>query len=232
MTETNLDSKVKNLELLELEIARITALVKNTPFRVDRSNVDKDLLATQELIYTTTKKGHEQQLALIKQQKLQVDQQIESAKVDVSRLQQHSDNIQKKEKDLLEVIDIIAKQEYDDVHKQAIEYEEQIHMKEHDIVQLQEKLNELKQQELLTTQDYQNKLLEELTKKTQRGDAFKSGDRVHKIPKSKTVYQLPCRRICLQTDGAHYRWGGNTGRETDTHCSKRCSTYHQGDCFK
>ena len=191
VTETNLDSKVKNLELLELEIARITALIQNTPFQVDKSDVDKDLLATQELIYTTTKKGHEQQLALIKQQKLQVDQQIESAKVDVSRLQQHSDNVQKKEKDLLEVIDIIAKQEYDDVHKQAIEYEEQIHMKEHDIVQLQEKLNELKQQELLTTQDYQNKLLEELTKKRKEATLLKVEIESIKFQKAKQSISSP-----------------------------------------
>lgn len=191
VTETNLDSKVKNLELLELEITRIMALIKNTSFQVGTSRVDKDLLATQKLIYTTTKKGHEQQLALIKQQKLQVDQQIESAKIDVSRLQQHSDNVQKKEKDLLEVIDIIAKNEYDDVHKQAIEYEEQIHMKEHDIVQLQEKLNELKQQELLTTQDYQNKLLEELTKKRKEATLLKVEIESIKFQKAKQSISSP-----------------------------------------
>ncbi|WP_297433534.1 HlyD family type I secretion periplasmic adaptor subunit [Sulfurimonas sp.] len=191
VTETNLDSKVKNLELLELEIERIMALIQNTAFHVDKSGVDKDLLATQELIYTTTKKGHEQQLSLIKQKRLQVDQQIESAKVDVNRLQQHSDNIQKKEKELLEVIDIIAKNKYDDVHKQAIEYEEHIHMKKHDIVQLQEKLNELKQQELLTTQDYQNKLLEELTKKRKEATLLKVKIESIKFQKAKQSISSP-----------------------------------------
>ena len=191
VTETNLDSKVKNLELLELEIARITALIQNKPFRINQDQIDHDLFATQELIYTTTKKGYEQQLALIKQQKLQVKQQIESAKVDLSRLQQHSENIQKKEKDLLEVIDIIAKQEYDDVHKQAIEYEEQIQMKAHDIQQLEEKLNELKQKELLATQDYQNKLLEELTKKRKEATLLKVEIESIKFQKAKQSITSP-----------------------------------------
>ena len=173
VTETNLDSKVKNLELLELEIARIIALIRNQPFTVDSSIVDNDLLATQQLIYNTTKKGYEQQLALIKQEKLQVRQQIESSKIDLERLQKHSDNIQKKEKELLRVIDIIAKRDYDDVHKQVIEYEEQVQMKKHDIQQLNEKLNELDQKKLLATQDFQNKLLEELTKKRKEATLLK-----------------------------------------------------------
>ena len=191
VTETNLDSKVKNLELLELEIARITALIQNKPFHNNQDQVDHDLFATQKLIYTTTKKGYEQQLALIKQQKLQVKQQIESAKVDLSRLQKHSENIQKKEKNLLEVIDIIAKQEYDDVHKQAIEYEEQIQMKTHDIQQLEEKLNELKQKELLATQDYQNKLLEELTKKRKEATLLKVEIESIKFQKEKQSITSP-----------------------------------------
>jgi len=165
VTKTSLESKEKNLELLNLELARLKALIQNKPFEPDTTNYDRDMFATQKLIYDTTKREHGQQLDLIKQQKLQVEQQIESAKVDLHRLRQLFKNIKENENDLLKVIDIIAKQDYDNIHKQAIEYKEQIQMKIHDIKQLHEKLNELSKKEFLTKQDYQNRLLDELTKK-------------------------------------------------------------------
>jgi len=191
VTETNLDSKVKNLELLELEIARIMALIEAKEFNPIKEYKDKDLLATQRLIYMTTKRGYEQQLSLIKQQKHQVLEQIKSAKIDKNRLLEHSKNIQKKEKELLEVIDIIAKSEYDQVHKEAIEYEEQARMKEHDILALGEKLNELSQQELLITQDFQNKLLEELTQKRKEATLLKVEIESIKFQKAKQSITSP-----------------------------------------
>ncbi len=165
VTETNLESKQKNLELLELETLRIMALIEDKEFMAPPLCKDTAVLATQKLIYDTTKLGFKQQQLLIKKQILQIQEQIESAIVDKNRLTQHSVNVKEKEKKLLEVIDIIARSEYDAVHKEVIEYEEQINMKKHEVIQLQEKLNELTEQKLLITQEYQNKLLEELTKK-------------------------------------------------------------------
>ncbi len=191
VTETNLDSKVKNLELLELEITRIMALVEEKDFKPTALFKDKDLLSTQTLIYETSKRGHEQQKALINQQKLQIQEQIESAMIDVNRLEQHSQNIQKKEQELLEVIDIIAKSDFEAAHKEAIEYEEQIHMKEHDILGLKEKLNELAQQKLLITQEYQNKLLEELTKKRKEATLLKVEIETIQFKKAKQCISSP-----------------------------------------
>ncbi len=191
VTETNLDSKVKNLGLLELEIERIIALIKNTSFMPLQEHNDKELLSTQRLIYKTTKQGYEQQKALIDQQVLQIGQQIESVKIDKSRLKQHQKNIQIKEQELLKVIDIIAKDEYDKVQKEAIEYEEQIRMKEHDIVQLQEKLSELAQKKLLVTQEYKDKLLAELTKKRKEATLLKVEIESIKFKKAKQAITSP-----------------------------------------
>ena len=191
VTETNLDSKVKNLELLELEIKRIIALIKNKSFITPKKYNDKELLLTQRLIYKTTKQGYEQQKALIDQQVLQIKQQIESAKIDKNRLEQHQKNIQIKEQELLKVIDIIAKDEYDKVQKEAIEYEEQIRMKVHDIVQLQEKLSELAQKKLLVTQGYKDKLLAELTKKRKEATLLKVEIESIKFKKAKQAISSP-----------------------------------------
>lgn len=165
VTQTNLESQQKNLELLEIEIERLLALINDKEFNTVKICRDKEVLQTQKLIYNATKQGFIQQQLLLKKQILQVEEQIASAFIDKSRLIQHSQNIKEREKNLIKVIDIIARSEYDAVQKEVIEYEEQIRMKEHDIVQLTEKLNELAEKKLLITQEYQNKLLEELTQK-------------------------------------------------------------------
>lgn len=173
VTETNLVSKQKNLELLEIETSRLMALIEGKAFITPPNCEDADLLSTQRLIFQTSRQGFKQQQLLIKKQILQIQEQIESAMVDVSRLRQHSENTKIREANLLEVIDIIARSEYDDTHKEVIEYEEQIRMKEHAVTQLNEQLNELDEKYLLITQDYQNKLLEELTLKRKEATLLK-----------------------------------------------------------
>ncbi len=165
VTATNLKSKMKNLELLKMEIKRVKALIKDKKFTLHKGE-DKEIYETQKLIYETKKREYQKQLSLINEQKKQIEQKIKSANIDSQRVQKHLANTNKKEQELLKVADIIAKKDMDDVKKESIEYEEQLKMKKHEIIELQEKLNELSQQKLLITQKYQNSLLEELTKKT------------------------------------------------------------------
>ncbi|RLA80190.1 MAG: HlyD family type I secretion periplasmic adaptor subunit [Epsilonproteobacteria bacterium] len=173
VTETNLDSKQKNLELLDIEILRLSALIEDKAFITPMNCKDEGLLSTQKLIYNTTKLGFSQQQLLIKKQSLQVISQINSSFIDRSRLQQHRASAKKKEANLLSVIDIIARSEYDEACKELVEHDEQIRMKTHDINQLQERLNELREQKILITQEYQNKLLEELTQKRKEATLLK-----------------------------------------------------------
>ena len=57
VTETNLDSKLKNLELLEVESSRLMALVQDKKFYPAKMCQDKDLIETQKLIYETKRIG-------------------------------------------------------------------------------------------------------------------------------------------------------------------------------
>ena len=173
VTETNLDSKLKHLELLEVETARLMALIQDKKFTPPEACKDKDLLATQRLIYDTKRVGYHQQIQLITEQLHQVDSQIDGAKADANRMMQLSAAANEREARLLEVIDIIAKEEFDAAHKEVIEYQEQGLMKEHEITKLRARLTELNEQKLLVTQEYQNKLLEELTEKRQEASMLK-----------------------------------------------------------
>jgi len=128
---------------------------------------------------------------LIKKQILQIKAQIKSSNVDYNRLTQHRNNAKLREEKLYEVIDIIARDEYDEVYKEVLEYEKQILMRGHETVQLNEKLNELNEQNFLIIQDYQNKLLEELTLKRKEATLLKVEIESIKFKKAKQKITSP-----------------------------------------
>jgi len=194
VTETNLKSKQKNFELLEVETTRLMALVEDKEFIVSKEFKDFAVLTTQRLIFEATKLGFQQQQFLIEKQILQIQEQLESALVDKNRLIIHGTNAKKRELNLLEVIDIIARREYYEANKEVIDYEEQIKMKDHEIIQLNEKLNELAEQKLLITQEYQNKLLEELTQKRKEATLLK-------VEIESIEFQKAKQRITSPVDG-------------------------------
>ncbi|MDQ1337636.1 MAG: rane fusion protein hemolysin [Campylobacterota bacterium] len=165
VTDTNLDSKLKNLELLNVEMARLTALVKNEEFYPSKITNDKNLLSTQKLIYDTKRSGYHQQLQLVTQQINQVDSQKKSITENIDRVKKLSDTAVARAERLFEVRDLITQEEYESARKDVIEYEEQTLVKEHEVNELDSKLTELIEQILFITQDYKNKLLEELTEK-------------------------------------------------------------------
>ncbi|HUH42609.1 MAG TPA: biotin/lipoyl-binding protein, partial [Sulfurimonas sp.] len=88
ITATDLESKQKNLSLLELEISRLNALIKNKPFNPSTSSKDTIAIATQQLMYTSTKSAYTQQYSVIQEQIIQAQSQAETAKVDQERLKQ------------------------------------------------------------------------------------------------------------------------------------------------
>jgi hemolysin D len=194
VTETNLDSKLRNLELLEVEMARLMALIQKKEFIPSKMCLDKDLLATQKLIYETKRVGYQQQMQLITQQLHQVDSQIDSMNADINRVKQLAVSASDREKRLLEVIDIIARQEYEAACNEVVEYQEQTLMKEHEIIKLQSRLTELAEQKLLITQEYKNKLLEELTEKRKEAMMLKVEIESIKFKQSK-------QRITAPVDG-------------------------------
>ncbi len=191
VTETNLESKLKNLELLDVESTRLLALIKDKKFVPPVECKDEDLLSTQRLIYDTKRVGYHQQLQLIKEQMHQVDSQINSIKADVHRIEELEKSAITRENRLKKVADIIAKQEYEAAHKEVIEYDEQAKIKNHEIIKLHSKLTELREQKLLVTQEYQNKLLEELTTKRKEATMLKVEIKSIKFKQSKQHLTSP-----------------------------------------
>lgn len=174
VTQSDLTSKQKNLTLLELEIERLDAQINDRAFHPSSKCQDSSAIATQQMMYTSGKLAYDQQRQVLQEQIRQNDEATEAAKADSSRLKQLLASAKEHEARLKEVLDIIAKKEYIDAQNQRIEYHEQLTMKEHAIAQSQGKLNELNQQLRLVTQEYRNKLLEELTQKSKEATSLRT----------------------------------------------------------
>ncbi len=174
VTESDLASKQKNLSLLELEIERLDAQINDRAFHPSSTCQDTSAIATQQMMYTSGKLAYDQQRQVLQEQIRQNDEQTLTAKADKSRLKQLLASAKDHEARLKEVLDIIAKKEYEDAKNQRIEYQEQLTMKEHVIAQSQGKLNELNQQLRLITQEYRNKLLTDLTQKSKEATSLRT----------------------------------------------------------
>lgn len=174
VTVTDLESKQKNLSLLELEIDRLNALVSDKPFIPNSTCSDTAAIATQQLAYLSAKSAYEQQRMVIEQQILQTRSQSDASRSDLSRLGQLLSNAKEREARLKEVLDIIAKRDYVEAQNQRIEYQEQYRMKEHAITQSNSHIRELQEQLRLITQEYRSKLLAELTQKSKEATALRT----------------------------------------------------------
>lgn len=174
VTESDLSSKQQNLALLELETDRLNALINDRVFIPNPYCKNNTAIATQQMMYASTRMAYDQQRQVIEEQIAQSNEQTEAAKVDKYRLQQLLASAKKSEARLKEVLDIIAKRDYEEAQNQRIEYQEQLSMKEHAIAQSQGRHSELKEQLRLITQEYKNKLLTELTQKSKEATALRT----------------------------------------------------------
>jgi len=194
ITQSDLSSKQKNLSLLELEIDRLNALVNDRPFIPRPDCNETAAIATQQMIYTSTRMAYDQQRQVLQEQIRQNDEATQAAKADKSRLKQLLASAKDRETRLKEVLDIIAKRDYEEAQNQRIEYQEQLTMKEHVIAQSQGKLNELTQQLRLVTQEYRNKLLAELTQKSKEATSLRTEVET-------TLFRNTKQQITAPTDG-------------------------------
>lgn len=191
VTETNLESKRKNLELSELEAARLNALIEDKQFVIPKKYKDEVTIATQQLIYKTKKRAYEQQIEIIYKQIIQVKEQISGAFAEDERIKKHLETAEERRDRLKKVLDIIARNEYDDIVAEIADLEKQLNIKEHEVAQFRARLTEFAEQKLLLTQDYQNRLLEELTQKRKEAALLKAEVEAIEFKKTKQRLRSP-----------------------------------------
>ena len=206
VTQSNLESKNKNAKLLEIEEARLMALIEDRPFSTDRfSKISTSVIETQYLLYQSTKQSHQQQIRLVKEQLQQVRQQSNSLESDISRVTQLLSIVEQREAKLAMVLDIIAKKDYESVQNQMVEYQEQLEMKRHEVLGLESKTFELNQQIQLIQEEYRNRLLEELTQKRKENTILNAEIESIRFQNAKQLIKSPVdgyiAKLLVHTEG-------------------------------
>jgi len=206
VTQSNLESKNKNAKLLEIEEARLMALIEDRPFSTDRfSKISTSVIETQYLLYQSTKQSHQQQIRLVKEQLQQVRQQSNSLESDISRVTQLLSIVEQREAKLAMVLDIIAKKDYESVQNQMVEYQEQLEMKRHEVLGLESKIFELNQQIQLIQEEYRNRLLEELTQKRKENTILNAEIESIRFQNAKQLIKSPVdgyiAKLLVHTEG-------------------------------
>lgn len=206
ITETNLESKNSNAQLLKVEVERLTALIDNRTLSMDKfKETTATVLQTQTALYNATKQAHLQQLKLIKEQLLQAKEQLNSLKSDISRIKQLYTLTKEREKKLSLILDIIARKDYELVYNQMIEYQQQLVMKEHEVLGFKAKFSELNQQMRLVKEEYKNKLLEALTQKRKELTVLNAEIESIKFQNAKQLIKSPVdgyiSKLLIHTEG-------------------------------
>lgn len=167
ISSSNSASKQQNLNTLNLEIERISSLIKNEEFSpIVNELISKDEITNQKFLYESIKNSFSNQENILKDRIAQSNTQIKSENADKNKINQLLENLKQKEKRLAQVKDIIAKNDYEDVANKIVEYTQESKIRDVNIKKLVEKINEINHQLLVQEQEYHNKLLEELTQKT------------------------------------------------------------------
>ncbi len=171
VTQTNLETKKRDLELLGFEIIKLKALIDEREITYENNS---SLFKLQKNLFTNKKESFERQLKLLNEQHNQVIEQLNSIKTDKIKLSQLLQNEQEKEQRLKKVLDLIAKNEYTTVQNTIIDHKENIKKTEFKIKELKSKLNEIAKQKKLNKSEFKSKLLEELTIKKKESNNIKA----------------------------------------------------------
>ena len=206
VTETNLESKSTNAQLLNVEVERLEALISNRALSMDKfQEATSSVIETQISLYNTTKQSHRQQIQLVKEQLEQARQQLNSLKSDISRINQLYSITKTREEKLLLILDIIARKDYELVYNQMIDYQQQLAMKRHEVLGFKAKFLELNQQIKLIKEEYKNKLLEALTQKRRELTVLNSEIVSIKFQNAKQLIKSPVdgyiSKLLVHTEG-------------------------------
>ncbi len=173
VTQTSLDTKEKDLEILNLQIARIEALLSNKPFVFESISFEAQ---EQGKLYQIQKNFFDEQISKYDMKLFQVQAQYQSSLSEKSKLKMLLGKNQQRAKNLETVLDIIAKNDYEELQKEILSLKEELNIASFKIEEANKKVVEIKEetksfisqfkdtkyQELQTIQKEQRTLLSDI----------------------------------------------------------------------
>ena len=173
VTQTNLESKIKNLAVVNLEIKRLEALADNEAF-IPNENVPEDIIKEQTSLYTHQKELLQESQMQFNLRKNQTASQLSSAKSESIRLKSMLEKEQDTAKRMKKVLDIIAKKEYEETQKNIINLSEQLFQSEQKISEISHRLDEIEKEERVYIQKIMSEWFTTLVEKQKESRELES----------------------------------------------------------
>ncbi len=143
VTETSLDLKVKDAQILNLQIKRIEALLSNKPLILDSTLFEA---REEEKLYEIQKSFYNKGIARYDMKLFQVKAQYQSSLSEKSRLKMLLTKNLQRSKNLESVLDIIAKKDYEELQKEVLNLKEQINIASYKIEESHKKIVEIEEE--------------------------------------------------------------------------------------
>jgi len=159
VTQTSLDVKERNLEVLNLQIIRLEALINNKPlFLNSNSNEAKE----EEKLYLVQKNSFEEGLSRYEMKLAQTKSQYQSSLSDKSRLSMLLLRDEERLKKLETVLDIIARKDYEDLQKNILNEKEQENMASFKVDESKKRIIEIEQEKNSFISEFKDTKYQEL----------------------------------------------------------------------
>jgi len=113
VTQTDLESKKRNLKATELEIKRIKAILSRKPFVVNEKEYDISQVATEKSIYFSTISAYENKLLSKEADYKSLKEEYLANELSLIKIKSLLEQSEEQIKRLEKVLDIIAKEEYE-----------------------------------------------------------------------------------------------------------------------
>ena len=143
VTQTSLDVKEKDFQILQFQIKRIEALLSNEPFVLDSTLIEAK---EEEKLYQIQKNFFEEGISRYDMKLFQVKAQYENSLLEKSRLKMLLNKDLQRLKNLKSVLDIIAKKDYEELQKEVSNLKEQIKMASFKVEEANKKIIEIEEE--------------------------------------------------------------------------------------
>ena len=204
VTETSLESKNKDLSVIDTEIKRLKALVEDKDFKQTK-NMDKLVYLEQHNLYIHQKNTLWQNLIKFNMRKEQAEAQNDSAASDVVRIQGLLDNDKARLERMKQVLDIIARNDYEEVQKSINNLTEQLVMSQHKKIESKKHMLEVEQEVKVYKDQMFSEWFKELVQKQKEARALESQITAIAFQKQKQQIRAPLDgyvgKLLVNTEG-------------------------------
>lgn len=159
VTQTSLDVKERNLDVLNLQIIRLEALINNKPLFLN-SNLNE--AKEEEKLYLVQKNSLEEGLSRYEMKLAQTKSQYQSSLSDKSRLSMLLLKDEERLKKLETVLDIIARKDYEDLQKNILNEKEQENMASFKVDESKKRIIEIEQEKNSFISEFKDTKYQEL----------------------------------------------------------------------